>query len=270
MAQNINLITKAEQRSMEWFLERKGKITASEAVALTYNHREAVPLTEEEQELFRMEHPRARMPETKNIEAPFSQMTYTYLDSKIAELFMPDGSYTEYVELNGFETRAMKWGTEWEAEARDRYAKEFGVEVMESPFLKLEGFDAYAGGSPDGIVRHEDGIIEIKCPFNPAVHLRHFLMQTPEDLKNENLQYFIQCHYNMLCTERAFGFPVKYCDFISFDPRISRSKQLKVLRVPTDPEIREMLLERTGLAVEYMRKRVTEINNTECFILNNE
>ena len=110
------------------------------------------------------------------------------------------------------------------------------------------------------------GIIEIKCPFNPAVHLKHFLFEKPEDLKEDNLQYYTQCQYNMICVEREFGYHADFCDFISYDPRTSKSKQLKVLRIPADKEMQKMLLERTMLAVEYLRSQIEKINKMEAII----
>ncbi len=254
----------AEQRTPEWFLARRGKITASEVVMLTYSRRVDVPLTEAEIEIFRQEHPRAKIPETKKEERPFSQMSFSYIDSKVAEVYMTANSYLEYIEQSNYETRAMRWGTEWEDTARQRYASEHEVEVLESPFINLKGYEMFAGGSPDGIIRHSDGIIEIKCPFNPAIHLRHCLMTKPEHLLEENAQYYMQCQFNMLVTQKHLDMPITYCDFISFDPRISRSKAMKVLRIPANQEVQDMLLERTRLAIDYMRDRIQQIDDAMC------
>lgn len=256
------------QRTQDWFLARKGKITASECYVLLANHKEDVPLTADEQELFRAEHPRAKMPETKKVDMPFSDATFTYLDGKIAELYMPDGSFTEYVETARYETRAMQHGTFWEDTARTRYAEAMGFEVLDAPFIPMKDFEKFAGGSPDGIVRNQDGIIEIKCPFNPSVHMRYLLLQTPQELMAENLQYYCQIQYNMLCVSLEYGYDVSYCDFISFDPRTSRSKQLKVLRIPQDKETQSLLRDRTQLAVQYMRQKTSQIDNAQTIILN--
>ncbi len=253
------------QRTTEWYLARKGKITASECYVLLNNSKEEVPLTQEEQEQFRSEHPRAKMPETKKVEVPFSLGTYTYLDEKVAEMYMPENSFIEYVEERPT-NKAMQFGTFWEDDARNRYVEATGYEVLDSPFVPLKCFENFAGGSPDGILRNTEdtkgykGIIEIKSPFNPAVHLRHFLYEKPEDLKEDNLQYYVQCQYNMLCVSKQFDTDVEFCDFISYDPRTSRSKQLKVLRIPADIEMQNTLLFRTKLAVDYLRERIERIN----------
>ena len=254
------------QRTREWYLSRKGKITASECYVLLNNSK--VSMTEEELAEWKKANPKSRVT-TK--EVPFSSGTYTYLDEKVAEMYMPENSFLEYTEECKFETKAMQWGTFFEDSARERYMEATGYEVLDSPFVNLNGYENFAGGSPDGIIRlgtneNSGGIIEIKCPFNPAVHLKHFLFEKPEDLKEDNLQYYTQCQYNMICVEREFGYHADFCDFISYDPRTSKSKQLKVLRIPADKEMQKMLLERTMLAVEYLRSQIEKINKMEAII----
>ena len=253
------------QRTREWYLARKGKITASECYVLLNNSKGEVPLTKEEQEQFRAEHPRAKLPETKKVDVPFSTGTYTYLDDKVAEMYMPENSFIEYMDDKPT-NKAMQWGTFWEEGARNRYMEATGYEVLDSPFVPLKGHDNFAGGSPDGIVRGFNGIIEIKSPFNPAVHLKHFLFEKPEDLKEENLQYYVQCQYNMLCVGKQFDTDIEWCDFISYDPRTSKSKQLKVLRIPADNDMQKLLLERTELGVSYIREQIDRINKMQSII----
>ena len=255
------------QRTREWYLARKGKITASECYVLLNNSK--VAMTDEELKLWKEQNPKSRVT-TK--EVPFSSGTYTYLDEKIAEMYMPENSFIEYMEECKFETKAMQWGTFWEEGARNRYKEATGFEILDAPFIALKEFENFAGGSPDGIIRlceensGANGIIEIKCPFNPSVHLRHYLFEKPEDLKEDNLQYYVQCQYNMICVEREFGYKVDFCDFISYDPRTSKSKQLKVLRIPAEKDMQKLLLERTKLGVDYLREQIERINNMPSII----
>ena len=256
------------QRNREWYLARKGKITASECYVLLGNSKES--MTDEELKLWKEKNPKSRVT-TK--EVPFSAGTYTYLDEKVSEMYMPENSFIEYMEECRFETKAMQWGTFWEDGARNRYKEATGFEILDAPFIPLKDFENFAGGSPDGIIRlgsdgneGTNGIIEIKCPFNPAVHLKHFLLERPEDLKECNLQYYAQCQYNMICVERDLGYKVDFCDFISYDPRTSKSKQLKVLRIPAEVEMQELLMERTQLGVEYLRKQIERINEMQSII----
>lgn len=249
------------QRTQEWFLQRKGKITASECYVLLNNSK--VAMTEEELKAWKEANPKSRVT-TK--EVPFSTGTYSYIDEKIAELFMPDNAYLEYLDMCKYETKAMQWGTFWEEEARNRYSTEMGYDISDAPFIPLKGYDKFAGGSPDGINKDENGIIEIKCPFNPATHLKYLLFEKSEDLLEENEQYYVQCQYNMMCVELEKGTPIDFCDFISFDSRTSRSKQLKVLRIPKDDEMQKKLMERTALAVEYIKQQMDKIDNVATII----
>ena len=97
-------------------------------------------------------------------------------------------------------------------------------------------------------------------------HLNHFLYEKAEDLKVDNLQYYCQLQYNMLCVEYETGTEISFGDFISYDPRTSRNKQLKVLRIPKDEEIQHQLLERTQLAVEYFKEKINQISNAKAII----
>lgn len=248
------------QRTEDWYLARKGKLTASEIYTLLANHKE--DMTEAEIEQFKKESPKSRV---RTKEVPFSQGTFTYLDGKIAEMFMPENAFLEYVEDNAPHSRAMDWGTLMEDSARNRYQEETGNEVLDAPFIPLKGYANFAGGSPDGIIR-TGGIIEVKCPFSPAVHIKHFLYETADELREDNLQYYAQCQYNMICVERETGAEIPFCDFISYDPRISKSKQLKVLRIPKDEEIQKRLLERTELAVQYFKEKINQINNVKTIV----
>lgn len=249
-----------EQRSREWFIARKGRMTASEIYLLLNNHKEEIALTEEEKEQFRTEHPRAKIPETKKVEAPFSDGTFTWLNRKVAEYYMPDDAFIEDNELKQVNNRAVQHGEFWESDARERYALEMGYEVYEVGFIPLNGYAMFAGGSPDGMIRKEKGIIEIKCAWNPEVHQDYLLFEKPENLKEYNLQYYTQIQMNILVTDSEFG------DFVAFDPRTSQDKQLKVLRIPKDEEICNTLLQRIALAKEYYKERMNKLDNIQNII----
>jgi hypothetical protein len=77
-----------------------------------------------------------------------------------------------------------------------------------------------AGASPDGLVG-EDGLVEIKCP-NTNTHLDFLLLsKIPE-------KYVTQMMWQMACTGR------KWCDYVSYDPRLPEHMRLKVIRVVAD------------------------------------
>lgn len=244
-----------EQRSREWFLARKGRMTASEIYLLLNNHKEA--MTEEELAAYKAANPKSRVT-TK--ECPFSDGTFTWLNRKVAEYYMPDDAFIEDNELKQVNNRAVQHGEFWESEARAQYMKAMDYTVYEVGFIPLKGFEQFAGGSPDGMIREEQGLIEIKCAWNPEVHQDYLLFTKPDDLKEYNMQYYVQCQMNMIVTDCLF------CDFVAFDPRTSKSKQLKVLRIPKDEEICKLLKERITLARDYYKQRMEQLDNVQTII----
>lgn len=121
-----------------------------------------------------------------------------------------------------FENQAMKWGTDCEPLARAAYEAETGRMVKEVSFIKHPTLE-WAGASPDGLV--DDGLIEIKCPTT-TTHIQNLISGvTPE-------QYKPQMLWQMLCTGR------RWCDFISYDPRMPEKLQLFITRfTPSDEEL---------------------------------
>ena len=131
---------------------------------------------------------------------------------------------------------AMQWGIDNEDQARVAYEVASGNFVDQVGFVDHEIIDWF-GCSPDGLVNN-DGLVEIKCP-NSATHWEYF--KTKEVPK----KYFIQMQAQMSCTGR------KWCDFVSFDPRMPEKSQLLIIRVPRDnifigimeTEVMEFLME---------------------------
>ena len=119
-----------------------------------------------------------------------------------------------------FTNAAMEWGTEQEPFARMAYEAHTGTFVKEEGFVDhptIEGF----GCSPDGIVG--EGLIEIKAP-NTANHIETVLENKAPS------KYIPQMQCQMACTG------AKWCDFVSFDPRVPEDLQLLVIRVERDHE----------------------------------
>jgi putative phage-type endonuclease len=145
-----------------------------------------------------------------------------------------------------FTNAAMEWGTATEPMARIAYeiAKEVLVEqvgFIEHPTI------AMFGCSPDGLAH--DGMIEIKCP-NSATHIEYLTdNKAPAKYMNQ-----MQCQ--MAVTGR------KWCDFVSFDPRLPEDLQLFVVRVERDQkyidsmevEVVEFLTEVEGM-VNQLKER---------------
>jgi putative phage-type endonuclease len=125
-----------------------------------------------------------------------------------------------------FTNSAMQWGTETEPLARAAYEAHADVLVDEVAMITHPTIEA-AGASPDGLVG-DDGQLEIKAP-QTATHIDTLLTQTVPG------KYITQMQWQMACTGR------KWCDFVSFDPRLPTELQLFVKRVPRDDAYIQML-----------------------------
>lgn len=252
-----------EQRTVNWHKQRLGKITASEFHNLMKNSKQEIELSQQEIDTYKAEHPRARnIPTTKKVEAPFSDATYTYLNRKIMERYIPmsDGTVEEYIELHDITNAAMRYGIDMEDMARNAYAQEMGYEVMEVEFVPIKGFETIAGASADGIVRQEKGGCEIKCPYSLEHHLEYLILENIEQLKDLKPEYYWQMRLNMLAWD------LEWYDFVSYCPYISASKQLKVLRMYRDRNIDEEIHSRLALAQQYMAEKISVINNIKTVI----
>ena len=115
---------------------------------------------------------------------------------------------------------AMEWGTATEPQARVAYEINTNNFVDQVPFIDHPSIVGF-GCSPDGLVK--DGLIEIKCP-NSATHWEYFKAKEPPK------KYFIQMQAQMAVTG------AKWCDFVSFDPRMPERSQLLIVNVPRDAE----------------------------------
>jgi putative phage-type endonuclease len=121
-----------------------------------------------------------------------------------------------------YTTADMLWGIEQEPFAIAEYTLRTGREVRPCFFFDHFDIDNF-GASPDGLV--DDGLIEVKCP-RTATHIAWVADGiVPEEHRPQMLA-------QMACTGR------KWCDFVSFDPRIGGARRLFVVRfAPTAEEI---------------------------------
>lgn len=132
-----------------------------------------------------------------------------------------------------FTNSALDWGNEYETEALIAYEEMTLTEVESTGFVEYKGknefLKKYVGGSPDGLVK-EDGIVEVKCPYNSTVHIETMLS------KKVPTKYIPQVQGNLWLTGR------KWCDFISYDPRVKKSEQrVVVVRMGFDPDYHKEL-----------------------------
>lgn len=118
-----------------------------------------------------------------------------------------------------YASAAMQWGTETEPMARAAYEAKVGSLVIETGFVP-HGSIPMAGASPDGLIG-DDGLVEVKCPIT-ATHIDTLLGQSVPG------RYINQMQWQMACTGR------KWCDFVSYDPRMPEKMQLFIKRIDRD------------------------------------
>jgi putative phage-type endonuclease len=122
---------------------------------------------------------------------------------------------------DSYTNSAMNWGVETEPQARAAY------EVFSYNFVDQVAFVDHPtipnfGCSPDGLIG-DDGLIEIKCP-NTSTHLEYIETRKPPS------KYMTQMMSQMSVTGR------KWCDFVSFDPRLPDGLKLLVVRIERDED----------------------------------
>ena len=142
----------------------------------------------------------------------YSTSRMNYLAELICERLtgMQGASYTN---------AAMLWGVEVEPQARSAYEGATGSLVVELGFAPHNAIPM-AGASPDGLIG-DDGLVEIKCPIT-ATHIETLLGQSVPGRYNTQMQW------QMACTGR------KWCDFVSYDPRMPEGMQIFIKRVDRD------------------------------------
>ena len=145
-----------------------------------------------------------------------------------------------------FTNAAMQWGTETEPLARSAYEAYSDIMVEELGFVPHPKIEQ-SGASPDGLVGLF-GMLEIKCP-NTATHIDTLLTQSVPT------KYITQMQWQMRCCER------QWCDYVSFDPRLSQDLQLFVKRVEFDPTYVAMLEEEVNLFLKELDNKITKLTN---------
>lgn len=111
---------------------------------------------------------------------------------------------------------AMQWGTDAEPYARAAYERATGSLVREVGFVKHK-VHAWVGASSDGLVGNSGGI-EIKCPFNSAIHLSTWDSGMPD-------------HHQAQVYGQMWVLGLEWIDFCSYDPRmLNDGKHLQLYR----------------------------------------
>ena len=186
-----------EQRTQDWLMARLGKITAS---------RFSDVLTE----------PRSKADkEAGNLGGTAT----TYLIELITERLYG-------TPIDKPTTASMRWGIEYEAEAKLRalpWLREHGYEGLTECGFRTHPNYSDVGATPDFLIG-EDGLGEVKCPANPVNHVKTLISGfVPDD-------YVAQVQGQLWVTGR------QWCLFCSFDPRLADIglEPLVTLRVARD------------------------------------
>jgi len=172
-----------------------------------------------------------------------SAMTQSYMMQLIADKLT--GKPPEQ-----FKSKEMQWGNDYEDEARERYKFESGNDVTEIGFYELND---YVGYSPDGVIS-DDGLLEIKCPKSTTQVNRFFNSLVSGN--NVADEYKPQIQFGLMVTSR------KFCDFVSYDPRLPEKTGYLVNRVYRDEEYIQDMQARIIKFTEKM-KGLVQLANVE-------
>ena len=163
----------------------------------------------------------------------YSASRTTYLGQLVSERLTG-------IPYEGFTSTAMQWGLNTEDEAVAAYCFFKDTDVLRGCFVRHPTIE-WTGATPDGLVG-VGGLVEVKCP-NTSTHIETILSGAIPG------KYHLQMMWQMACTGR------KWCDFVSYDPRMPEPLRLFVRRVQRDEEqiaqlereVREFLTELDGI-----------------------
>lgn len=178
-----------EQGSIGWFRERIGKFTSSKVGRL--------------------------MTSGKKKDDIFGKSALSYIYEIAAErsldddIIEDDSLFEEYLNRVNSTSKAIRYGSDMEEDARLMASNKLGVFINEVGFEKItETF----GDSSDGIIEIEGSVIpiEIKCP-SPYVFKQMTMIKNADDLKEFNSDYYYQCQ------SHCIAYNSEKCLFIAFD-----------------------------------------------------
>ena len=147
------MIDNAAQHTIAWFRARHGNITGSNVGLLMKSGRTDIFSDTGKSYIYQIASERAMNPAIVN----------------------DDSQFAEYLKQTEVTSKAIRWGNEQEADARNLYAEISGLHIVEVGSCKHPTIPHFAS-SPDGFYYDENtGIkscLEIKCP-NQATFMRY-------------------------------------------------------------------------------------------------
>lgn len=128
--------------------------------------------------------------------------------------------------------------------------KEVQFTGAESEFIK---FYSNAGCTPDGLIEENEGL-ELKCPFNPAVFLKQFMLESVEDLKKYSPAYYWQVRSGLLFSNR------KLWNFVSYHPEFYKIyRKIGILQIHRDEKEEALIIEKLELAEIFTQKIIDKV-----------
>ncbi len=225
-----------EQRSLEWYRARLGYITGSQVGTLLKSGRSKDKI--------------------------FSETALTYLyqlageRSLNPEIVKNDDMFGFYIDQTTSQSKAMRFGTEQEENARNLYIEITGREVIEVGLCKHPTLTNLAS-SPDGMIKDGEalGCLEIKCPTLSTFSRYIVEIKDNETLKKVNPDYYYQCQNHMACTDAQF------CDFVVYCPFVENP--IHIVRITRDEEAIELIYKRVQEAEIVIQDNLSQLNNTQ-------
>lgn len=184
-----------EQRTPEWYAARSGKFTGSRFVDML-KRKDATDFDSQ--------------PEA------YKKLIYQIVLERLT------GTHTD----SSMDSASLRWGREYEPEAKQYYMLEYDVDVIDVGFL-VHPVLSFAGVSPDGVIGDKNGL-EVKCPKSPFMQMQRFVHGIDDE-------YFPQV---MGC---IWVRDAEWWDFVSYDPRMPAHMKMFKQRVYRDDDYIEKL-----------------------------
>lgn len=219
-----------EQGTQEWFDLRMGRFTASQIHRL-------------------MSDPKLKADREKGL---LSEGAKTYVAECTAEVLTGE-------RQGQFSSDTTEWGNLNEPKAALYYNLMTGNDSNPTGFFEIT---EESGASPDLIVTEDgiEGLAEIKCPDNPAHHIKYFMMpeliefrDTENRFELKDCTTFIKLakpyYWQIQCNLLATGYD--WCDFVSFRPDMPEASQMIIVRIYRDEVHLNKMKEKIEKATEY-------------------
>ena len=192
--------------------------------------------------------------------AEFGQTAMAYLYRIAAERTMnravieDEDAFSAYLDSTDITTKAMRWGTDNEADARRLYTRLTGNKVVEVGSCRHPYIPNFAC-SPDGFwydemkpVRY---VIEIKCPSQAQYAEYAATIHGNESLKAAEPDYYWQTQGEMMCLQ------ADRCDFITYCPW--QADPMHIVELYPDTGAQTQIAGRIARAEEIVQEIITKM-----------